>query len=353
MSYCPSKNFTRSTDTDLNFEECGVIPGDPVRGTLTVGPNGELYACGQQGNNFVVARSSNAWNAAETTTWDYATTVSLDGRLGHSDGPNPSGMLGQVWIATDHSGGPHHGNVYMLCSVNRTSNDDPLDVMLIRSTDGGLSWSDPIRINDDTDDTAYQWFGTLSVAPTGRIDVIWLDTRDHPGTVLSTLYYSYSLDGGVTWSVNEPLSESFDPHLGFPQQNKMGDYFEMISDEGGAHLAWAATFNGEQDVFYSYIPFETVNTQETTNLKADLQQNFPNPFQQETTIRYSLQQRDRVNISIYNPFGQLVDVLVDEEQPKGDHAVNWDGHSIPAGTYHCEMTVGESKQVAKKMVLIK
>ena len=125
--------------------------------------------------------------------------------------------------------------------------------MFARSTNGGVSFSSPIKINDDPGTSAYQWFGTMSVAPNGRIDVIWLDTRDNPGTYLSALYYSKSTNGGVTWSPNERLSGFFDPHVGWPQQNKMGDYFNMVSDINGASLAWAATFNGEQDVYYSYI----------------------------------------------------------------------------------------------------
>jgi hypothetical protein len=115
-----------------------------------------------------------------------------------------------------------------------------------------------VRVNDDPGTTAYQWFGTMSVAPNGRIDAIWLDTRDNPGTVLSSLYYSYSSDAGVTWSANERLSDEFDPHVGWPQQNKMGDYFHMVSDNEGAHLAWAGTFNGEQDVYYGRILAEPV-----------------------------------------------------------------------------------------------
>ena len=72
-------------------------------------------------------------------------------------------------------------------------------------------------------------------------------TRDDAtGGYLSELYYSYSTDAGVTWSPNEVLSPQFDPHVGWPQQNKMGDYFDMVSDEYGANLAYAATFNGER-----------------------------------------------------------------------------------------------------------
>ena len=141
---------------------------------------------------------------------------------------------GQTSIAVDTSDGPYHGNVYLLCSVERNSNPDPLDVMFARSTNGGVNWSSPIKVNDDPSTSAYQWFGTMSVAPNGRIDVIWLDTRDNPGTYISALYYSNSTDGGATWSPNERLSDYFDPHVGWPQQNKMGDYFHMVSDSNGA-----------------------------------------------------------------------------------------------------------------------
>ncbi len=130
--------------------------------------------------------------------------------------------------------------------------------MFSRSLDGGATWSDPTRINDDAGTSAYQWFGTMSVAPTGRIDVIWLDTRNDPGGYDSELSYTFSNDGGLTWLPNRSLTEAFDPHLGWPQQQKMGDYFDMVSDERGADLAWAATFNGEQDVYYGRISADII-----------------------------------------------------------------------------------------------
>jgi Neuraminidase (sialidase) len=61
--------------------------------------------------------------------------------------------------------------------VVRLSNSDSADVMFSRSNDGGLNWSSPKRVNDDTGTENYQWFGTMSAAPNGRIDAIWLDTR--------------------------------------------------------------------------------------------------------------------------------------------------------------------------------
>jgi hypothetical protein len=252
-STCYPGFFTRSTNGGVSFENCVTIPDDPSWGTLMVASNGNLYVGASGSLDFVVARSTNAQITGQTVTWDMATYVNLDGYITYGIGPNPDGLGGQTSLAIDTSNGANQGNIYLLCSVERISNPDPSDVMFARSINGGVNWSSPVRINNDAGTSAYQWFGTMSVAPTGRIDVVWLDTRDHPGTYLSALYYSNSTDGGVTWSQNERLSDYFDPHVGWPQQNKMGDYFHMVSDGNGASLAWAATFNNEQDVYYSYI----------------------------------------------------------------------------------------------------
>ena len=257
-SICSPGFFTRSTDGGGSFEDCITIPNEPFWGTLAVGPGGELYVGGSIGFDFQVAKSTNAQISGQTIAWDMTTVVNLDGSITYGIEPNPGGLGGQTSIAVDTSGGPYNGNVYLLCSVERNSNSDPADVMFARSTNGGVSWSSPIKINDDPSVSEYQWFGTMSVAPNGRIDVVWLDTRDNIGSNISALYYSNSKDGGVTWSPNERLSNYFNSLIGWPQQNKMGDYFDMVSDSNGASLAWAATFNGEQDVYYSYIADTTI-----------------------------------------------------------------------------------------------
>jgi len=260
--YCFSRNgvsttivMTRSIDGGQSFQPLVNVPENPGRGTLAVGLEGELYAAGLSFNNgeFALARSSNAPDPLATPFFEFSTQLNLGGQFSSYIGPNPGGLLGQTNVACDNAGGSGDSTVYVLTSVDPPG-IDPLNIHFIRSTNSGLTWSVPVRVNDDPGGTsAWQWFGTMSVAPTGRIDVVWLDTRDNPGSYLSALYYSNSKDGGATWSPNQKLSDSFDPHVGWPQQNKMGDYFDMVSDSNGASLAWAATFNGEQDVYYSYI----------------------------------------------------------------------------------------------------
>ncbi len=55
----------------------------------------------------------------------------------------------------------------------------------------------------------------MAVAPHGRIDAVWLDTRNAANHTDSQLFYSYSLDGGDTWSANVEVSDAFDPFVGY------------------------------------------------------------------------------------------------------------------------------------------
>jgi len=251
--------FNRSTDGGMTWSMPTTIPQMPIFGTQAVGTSGEVFIVGIQNflDEFWVIRSTDA-NTTDTPTFDQVVNVDMGGAMGIQGGVNPEGLLGQAFIAVDHSTAPTRDNVYALCSVDPPG-ADPMDVHLIRSVDGGLTWSAPVRINDDASGTnAWQWFGTMSVAPNGRIDVVWLDTRNDPSPIspnTSQLVYSSSSDGGVTWTPNQILSPSFDHSLGYPQQNKMGDYFDMRSDLLGADLAWTATFNGEQDVYHTRIGF--------------------------------------------------------------------------------------------------
>ena len=243
--------FTRSTDGGASFLD--PVP-DPLSSTLwstlAVGPDGEVFMVDR---DHVVAKSTDAQDPGATPSFAVTAEVDLGGPFRAYAGPNPLGLLGQNWIATDHSNGASRGNVYLLASVN-PDGDDPLDVMFARSTDGGMTWSAPVRVNDDLlDNGAWQWFGTMSVAPNGRIDAVWNDTRNDPGGYDSELYYAYSEDAGQTWSENVALSPPWDPHVGWPNQNKIGDYYHTISDDAGAHIAYAATFNGEQDIYYLRI----------------------------------------------------------------------------------------------------
>jgi hypothetical protein len=255
------RQFSRSTDNGVTWMSPIFMPNSPVWGTLDVATNGNLFVGGASNftSPFWCIRSSNAQNPGVTPTFDQVTQVNLGGSLDFGDfnGPNPGGLLGQLFLVVDRSGGPTNNNIYMLASVQPFSGGGT-NVMFARSTNGGQSFSAPQRINDDpVNPNKWHWFGTLAVAPNGRIDSLWLDSRNAANNLDSQLFYSYSTDGGVTWSANVPVSNSFNPLEGWPNQNKIGDYLTVVSDNTGGNVAYAATFNfnpsrnqHEQDVYF-------------------------------------------------------------------------------------------------------
>jgi len=88
-----------------------------------------------------------------------------------------------------------------------------------------------------------------------------------------------------------------------------------------------------------------------------VQQNYPNPFNPSTTIMYSLPQRARVTVDVYNVLGQRVRRLVDETQPAGNHSVVWNGDNeggqpVSSGFYFYRVKAGDQAH-NKKMLLLK
>lgn len=249
---CGSNTFTRSTNGGASFQAPVAVTLSPVFGTLTVGPSAEVYATGIDGSvsqdvdHYVVAKSTNAGNPAQTPVFT-GSRVDMGGSLGFG-GPNPGGLLGQPNVFVNREPGSRKGEVYVLGSV-ATGGVDPLDVHFIRSSNGGASWSIPARVNDDIFED-WQWMAASAVAPNGRIDAVWNDTRATGAANICQLFYAYSWDGGATWSKNVAVSPLFDSSLGYPNQNKMGDYSTIVSGAIGADVAYTATFNGEQDVYY-------------------------------------------------------------------------------------------------------
>ena len=91
--------------------------------------------------------------------------------------------------------------------------------------------------------------------------------------------------------------------------------------------------------------------------KFELQANFPNPFNPETTISYLLPEQTDVQISIFNMLGQKVKTLVDTRQGPGSFTVKWDGRSdanlqLSSATYFYQIR-SNGKTRTRRMLLLK
>jgi hypothetical protein len=266
--------------------------------------------------------------------------------------------LGQVWVAADPTGGARTGWVYVLASVDPPG-ADPMNVMCARSTDGGATWSAPVRVDDDSGN-AWQWFAAMSVAPNGRLDAVWFDTRNTGLAHRSELYYASSSDGGATWSGSQRMSAAFDTHIGWPNQSKIGDYVHMVSDAVGANVAYPATFNGEQDVWFLRIGDYDCNgngvgdaqdiaagtaTDWNGNGRPDaceglqvsdtqppgrrwsLGANAPNPFNPTTRIPFEAADEGDVRLHILDIAGRHIRTMAARAR-LGPNVLLWDGRDV-------------------------
>jgi len=237
--------FARSTDGGVTWKRWS--NGASLYAYIEIDPQGDLHLVWWKSNGVLYEQSTDAKDPSKTPTFINTTIVPLGNAL-FGLPMNPDGAASMITVETPQAGEPNEGVIYMLASAQK--GNDVADVMFSKSVDDGKTWSTPKRINDDSNNRDYQWLAVMSLAPGGRLDAVWYDTRDDPGHFKSRLYYSCSYDGGNTWIPNRPISDQFDTSLGYPQQQKIGDYFQNLSDGGGTNVVYSATFNGEQDIYY-------------------------------------------------------------------------------------------------------
>ncbi len=83
-----------------------------------------------------------------------------------------------------------------------------------------------------------------------------------------------------------------------------------------------------------------------------LAQNFPNPFNPTTTIRFSTPSAGKVKLTVYNLYGEVVKTLVNGEMAAGYHLATFDGSDLASGVYFCRLEAGELS-ATQKMILAK
>jgi uncharacterized repeat protein (TIGR01451 family) len=238
--------FSRSTDGGTSYST-------PMQISDFSWNQGSIPAVGPYGEVYVV------WYNYDTQA--QRMTVSTDG--GGSFGtpfhvstviPIPSPLPGGSFrvnsfptIAIDQN----NGNLYV--AWNDYRNGDA-DVLFVRSSDGGGTWSSPIRVNDDALGNArHQFFPWLSVAPNGNIYAGWFDSRLDPAPYTEPFYYdeyvAVSTDGGLTFSPNVRISNlTSDASIGFSGQF-IGDYSGIAATDSFVYPAWVDTRRGHQDIF--------------------------------------------------------------------------------------------------------
>ncbi|KAA0207473.1 MAG: T9SS type A sorting domain-containing protein [Ignavibacteria bacterium] len=258
--------FSRSTDFGLTWSPTLTLLG--TQGAyVAVGPNGNIqggsvYFASVNGNTILMARSTNGGVSFSSSTTVLNAVPAGTICSGRYTVKNCIRTNNFPRVAVDNSFGPYRGTIYVVTEINPANNPNDLaDVVLVRSTDNGQTWSSPLRLNDDNTSTD-QWMPAISVDNnTGKVFVCWYDSRVDPGNNLMTeLYGAVSTNGGVSFSTNEPISnEKFNPDdmrvsQGSGQAFYIGDYIGISAIGNTSYSSWMDGRNNSLGSYVAYFP---------------------------------------------------------------------------------------------------
>ena len=215
-----------SADNDNTFTDMGVLCDDGSA-AAAVSPDGTLYLAYRTGNSAEIARSTN-----------YAARYAIPG-VPSNAGPLALGVDDQGIVHVAFAAPPVVHVTVGAPLVGPTG--DRSDIYYTRSTDGLATFSQPVRLNDDTG-LASQTSPVIAVPHDGRgaVAVFWRDRRNDPtDDVQSDIYMAVSSDHGLTFGPNRRVSgrtwlESRSPYS--PYVSSEGG--SVASPDGTAHVAW-------------------------------------------------------------------------------------------------------------------
>jgi len=150
-------------------------------------------------------------------------------------------------------------NLYATWADGRNGDDD---VFLRHSGDGGKSWSNPVKVNNNAADGTAQFLPKVAVAPGGRVDVVFLDGRNDPSKRLLDAYLATSGDGGKSFRNIRLSAQSFDstvgPTFGAEYGTDFGTKLGLTSTDARAYAVWTDTHlgtpaTGRQDVAFTSV----------------------------------------------------------------------------------------------------
>jgi len=246
--------FAKSTDGGLTWTNPATriskVSGDchdddnTVEGAVPcIGPAGEVYVSWSGPLGMVFNRSldqGNSWvndNIFVCTTpggWNYAI-------------PGIDRSNGLPVTCCDLSSSPYHGTIYINWSDQRNGTSDT-DVWIVKSTDGGNTWTPEKRVNDDPPGKQ-QFFSWMAVDPvTGYIYVIFYDRRNYTDNQ-TDVYLAVSKDGGDNFENMRISSAPFTPNAGV----FFGDYTNLSVYNNIVRPIWSALSGNSTKTIYTSL----------------------------------------------------------------------------------------------------
>jgi hypothetical protein len=225
---------------------------------------------------------------------------------------------------------------------------------IYHSTDAGIHWD---SINTGNDDCYAIWFADAAHGVMGTGNGVEYSTdAGHTwstvllGTAVTGVGWSEhsgywaaagknvarSTDNGVTWKTSFTTPFNLQ-HLSFTEAG--GTSYGLAGGDSGKVAMFNGLLDGVQEPPSNAI------------VAFELFQNFPNPFNPSTTIRYVLPHASHVTLKVYNTLAQEVATLVNETKPAGVYTVQFDAAGLASGVYFYRLQAGDFVHTKRLIVL--
>ncbi len=260
--------------------------------------------------------------------------------------------------------------------IGSDGHDNFAPIYVYKSSNGGKSWND------------ISWFGGAHT--------FYLSSKNEDTLWAGGFGFAKSYDGGITWNPYFIIESEdsvfygqprfydilqFDSKCGYaiivttkgPNQAKFRLYYTQDSGSNWDQIEIppdvhpTAVCSLGKYLFIAGLDGKLVTNKPTSVRIKDnlaeysfiLYQNFPNPFNPTTKIKYSIPVEVYCNaplrnvlLKVYDVLGREVSTLVNEEKPAGTYEIDFNGNNLPSGIYFYQLNAGEFVET-KKMILLK
>ena len=346
--------FSKSLDAGESFSESKVIntiPGNcidednTVEGAVpAVGPNGEIYVA-WSGHEKIYFTSS----TDQGETWLEETVIADQNGGWDFAVPGIYRCNGMPITVCDLSNGPYHGRIYVNWSDQRNGPEDT-DIWLKYSDDGGLSWSEDIRVNDDGSGKQ-QFFTWMAIDQTnGNLYFVFYDRRNYEDEN-TDVYMALSRDGG-NQIMNFKVSEL--PFL--PTDNIFfGDYTNISAHDNIVRPIWVRLQDGHRSIYTAIVNTDIITgVEEEHYVPLSMEQNYPNPFSSSTTFSFKINPPQIVSLSVLDMYGrERLRIIDDQLLESRKHIISFqpEDYSLPPGVYYFRLSV-DGYSIQQKMIFV-
>jgi len=329
-----------SWSQDVRVDDSTFAPSNAgSMGVMSVGPNstlGLVYFSFNPKFQFLprliyCSSTDGGQTLTRHTVSDYFTILDSNYQFGYALALDPShaGRAVTVWIDTRFG--------------------DP-DVVSSFTTDAGVTWSTPVRVNDDAAKNGIgQDMVWCDFSANGKLTVAWRDRRNGGigDTARWELYTATSSDGGASFSKNLRIS---DAPSNYNQITKGNDFIGVVADSGKMHFVWG-DYTTNWDILYSAVSLSGPSSVSELLQKQTVLASYPNPTMGVTNIGFTLATSSAVSLRVLDVNGRTELNFPPKFYGRGDQTISFDARSLPEGSYFYELSTDSGIQKGKVAVV--